>query len=206
MRFTDAATLFSLSSLAHAAPSVHGHQHIHAARDYGMSQGYQTGTFFTNWAIYARNYKVTDLPAQQLNKVNYAFANLNNVTGEVVLSDEWADIQIPYPGDVAGNATLLGNFGALFKLKQQNRNLKVTLSIGGWSFRDNFKPAFSTEAGRQKFCDSSLELIKDLGLDGIDIDYEYPEDLAASANLADTVKRCRKVSLFLLNCDRQHLT
>ncbi|EMD85470.1 glycoside hydrolase family 18 protein [Bipolaris maydis ATCC 48331] len=196
MRFTDAAALLSLSSLAQAAPGLRGHQHAHySSSSYGSSSsaGYHASTFFINWGIYARNYKVTDLPAKQLTEVNYAFANVNNVTGEVVLSDEWADIQIPYPGDVAGNATLLGNFGALFKLKQQNRHLRVTLSIGGWSFRDNFKPAFSTEAGRQKFCDSSLELIKDLGIDGIDIDYEYPEDLEASANFADAVKRCRNV-------------
>ena len=206
MRFTDAATLFSLSSLAQAAPSPHGHQHVHATRDVGYSAGYQTGTFFTNWAIYARNYKVTDLPAKQLTKVNYAFANLNNVTGEVMLSDEWADIQIPYPGDVAGNNTLLGNFGALFKLKQQNRNMKVVLSVGGWSYRNNFKPAFSTEAGRQNFCNSAVVMIMNLGLDGMDIDYEYPEDRTAAANLADTVKRCRKVSVIPMIHNCQYLT
>jgi chitinase len=138
---------------------------------------------------------VTDLPADKLTKVKYAFANVNNVTGEVVLSDEWADVQFPYPGDVATNGTqLLGNFNQLFKLKQKNRNLRVTLSVGGWSFRANFKPALATAAGRQKFCDSATTHVADLGLDGLDIDWEYAEDATDAFNYLDTVRRCRKVS------------
>jgi len=117
------------------------------------------------------------------------------MTGEVILSDEWADIQFPYPGDVASNGTqLLGNFNQLYKLKQKHRNLKVILSVGGWSFRANFKPALSTAERRQKFCDSSLTLIADLGLDGLDIDWEYPEDATDAANYVETVKQCRLVS------------
>jgi chitinase len=120
---------------------------------------------------------------------------VNNSTGEVFLTDEWADLQFPYPGDEASNGTqLLGNFKQLYKLKQKNRNLKVILSVGGWSYRFNFKPALSTATGRQKFCDSSLTLIADLGLDGLDIDWEYAEDATDAANFVDTVKRCRMVS------------
>lgn len=112
---------------------------------------------------------VTDLPADKLTKVAYAFANVNNSTGEVFLSDEWADVQFPYPGDVASNGTqLLGNFNQLYKLKQKHRNLKVTLSVGGWSYRFNFKTALATSAGRETFAKSSLQLIMDLGLDGLD--------------------------------------
>ena len=144
--------------------------------------------------MYGRQHFVTDLPADKLTKINYAFANVNTTTGEVFLTDEWADVQFPYPGDVASNGTeLFGNFKQLYKLKQKNRNLKVVLSVGGWSYRENFKPALASAAGRQKFCDSGLTLIADLGLDGFDIDWEYPEDATDAANLVDTVKICRKV-------------
>lgn len=85
------------------------------------------------------------------------------------LTDEWADLQFPYPGDVAGNGTqLLGNFNQLYKLKQNNRNLRTSLSVGGWSYRANFKTALATSAGRSRFAETTLKLITDLGLDGID--------------------------------------
>jgi GH18 family chitinase len=32
--------------------------------------------------------------------------------------------------------------------------------------------AFDTEGGRQKFADSAVDLLKNLGFDGIDVDYE----------------------------------
>jgi chitinase len=129
---------------------------------------------------------------------------VNNVTGEVFLTDAWADVQFLYPGDLATNDTqLLGNFNQLYKLKQRNRNLKVILSVGGWSFRANFKPALATETGRQRFCDSSLALIADLGLDGFDIDWEYPEDATDATNFIDTVRRCRKVGFGNLNLASQ---
>lgn len=94
---------------------------------------------------------------------------MNNTTGEVFLTDEWADLQFPYPGDVASNGTqLLGNFNQLYKLKQQNRNLKISLSVGGWSYGANFKTALATNATRHRFAESTLKLITDLGLDGVD--------------------------------------
>ena len=143
-------------------------------------------------AIYGRQHFVTDLPSEKLTKVTYAFANVNSTTGEVYLSDEWADVQFNYPGDVASNGTqLFGNFNQLYKLKQQNRNLKTVLSVGGWSYRENFKTALATNATRRRFAESSLQLIADLGLDGFDIDWEYPEDTTDAANLIETVKLCR---------------
>lgn len=87
----------------------------------------------------------------------------------------------------------MGNFNQLYKLKQQNRNLKTVLSVGGWSYRDNFKTALATNATRYRFAESSLQLITDLGLDGFDIDWEYPEDATDASNLVKTVKLCRSL-------------
>ncbi|KAF3036842.1 hypothetical protein E8E12_007594 [Didymella heteroderae] len=184
MRFLYSAALLALPFLTGAAP----------VQDAISTTGYQMGVFYVNWAIYARKHFVTDLPAEKLTKVTYAFANVNSTTGEVFLSDEWADLQYAYPGDVSSNGTqLLGNFNQLYKLKQQNRNLKTSLSIGGWSYRANFKTALATSAGRTRFAQSTLKLITDLGLDGIDVDWEYPEDATDAANLVETVKICRTV-------------
>lgn len=45
-------------------------------------------------------------------------------------------------------------------------NLKVLLSIGGWSYRDNFRPLGGDEKKRTEFAGSGVRLVEDLGLDG----------------------------------------
>ncbi|KAI8366830.1 chitinase [Radiomyces spectabilis] len=143
--------------------------------------------YFTNWSIYARNYNVIDVAASahKLTHILYAFANLQE-DGTVVLGDVWADKDKHFPPEQTINHqadswneqgnNLYGNFKQLYLLKQKHRHLKVTLSIGGWTWSTNFSAVASDPQKRARFIDTAIKHLNDLGLDGLDIDWEYPKD------------------------------
>jgi len=66
------------------------------------------------------------------------------------------------------------NFRILNKLKEVNPDLKILISIGGWSWSGNFSDAVLKPDSRYKFAKTSVEIVADYDLDGVDIDWEYP--------------------------------
>lgn len=63
----------------------------------------------------------------------------------------------------------------LNSLKKDNKDLKILISIGGWGGSNYFSDAALTEASREIFAISSIEFMKQFNLDGVDIDWEYPD-------------------------------
>lgn len=92
------------------------------------------------------------LNAAELTHVNYAFGNIINSTVFISNSQDLLD---------------------LVSFKSKNPNLKVILSVGGWS-AEGFSDAAYSEASRNTFANSCLDIIDAYDLDGIDIDWEYP--------------------------------
>jgi chitinase len=97
-----------------------------------------------------------EIAAEKLTHINYAFANLQD--GVMV----------------EGFANDAANFAVLHGLKARNPNLKILVSVGGWSWSGNFSDMALTRESRKRFIDSALAFLEKYRLDGLDIDWEYP--------------------------------
>ena len=72
----------------------------------------------------------------------------------------------------------LTNIGLIEQFRAWNPNLKIVLSVGGWG-AGGFSTMAMTAEGREAFAASCKQAVDTYGLDGIDIDWEYPCDSSA---------------------------
>ena len=86
--------------------------------------------------------------------INYAFGHV---------SDSFDSVRIQNPA----------RLDSIVALRQQNPNLKIVLSIGGWG-SGNFSEMAADSTLRARFAADCLKKVEQYGLDGIDIDWEYP--------------------------------
>ena len=63
-------------------------------------------------------------------------------------------------------------------LKKQNPKLRVLLSVGGWG-SGRFSEMAASDKNRLLFAKDCRRVVDDFGLDGIDIDWEYPTQSSA---------------------------
>ncbi|KAF7321311.1 Glyco-18 domain-containing protein [Mycena kentingensis (nom. inval.)] len=193
------AAIFALVSLVTSSfwfsprTSLSDLLHYASSNTSPMTKGKLNVGYFVNWGIYGRKFPPQAIPVEDLTHILYAFANVRS-DGEVFLSDDWADKDIHYPGDSwndSGN-NLYGNFKQIYLLKKRNRHLKTLLSIGGWTYSQAgcFNMVVNPSL-RAKFVQSSVKLLENFGLDGIDIDYEYPSNHEQAVGYADLLRELR---------------
>lgn len=161
-----------------------------------QSPQYRIVGYFASWTIYGDDpYLVTDIPADRLTHLNYAFAGISE-QGELTLLDPWGDTQVPYPGD-ADEQPLKGNFNQLLLLKKANPNLQTLISIGGWTESDRFSDVALTAESREKFARSVVDFVTRYGFDGADIDWEYPTGGGEPGNIERPADKDNFVLLLL---------
>ena len=72
-----------------------------------------------------------------------------------------------------------GGFMTALVKKAHENNVKVCIAIGGWSYKgkpleSTFAAATDTDAKCKTLANAMLKVVDEYGLDGIDVDWEYP--------------------------------
>ncbi len=98
------------------------------------------------------------LDATKYTHINYAFANL----------DPNGNVYFTYPSQDDPN------INALKALKANNPNLKILISVGGWTWSNHFSAVTADPAKRANLVNSAWNLVTSRNVDGIDIDWEWP--------------------------------
>jgi GH18 family chitinase len=170
----------------------------------GLDPGKRVIGYYAQWAAAKQDYFVSNIPANLLTHINYAFSNVSPL-GMCILGDQAADVERFFPAyqsvtgkaDVESATALHGNFNQLLELKAEYPHLKILISIGGWSWSENFSNAALTDSSRKLFVSSCIDLyLKQYKgvFDGIDIDWEYP----VSGGLTNNGRREDKHNFTLL--------
>lgn len=139
------------------------------AEERTYSAGGEAVGYYAGWAAY-QGFTPDQIPAEHLTQINYAFAQIDPDTLTIALENPAHDQK---------------NLAALRKLRQQNQHLKLLISVGGWSDSQYFSDAVATAARRESFAASCVDFVVEQGLDGVDLDWEYP----VSGGAAGTIHR-----------------
>ncbi|UPM44131.1 glycosyl hydrolase family 18 protein [Halocatena salina] len=122
--------------------------------------------YWMQWAQYDRGYVPADIPFEDITHLQYAFMRPEQ------------DGSISGVGDSYGQRYLFPeswhDVTTIADLNEQHPDVTFLISIGGWNDSENFSDAALTESSRQTFADECVRIIRDGGVDGVDIDWEYP--------------------------------
>jgi chitinase len=161
--------------------------------------------YFTEWSIYQRQYSVSLIPASKLTHVLYAFMLPNpNQDDYNLLAANYAFPPKPYDSTVTEGTLVFQdgyagplNIQNLKNLKIQYPNLKVLISVGGWTMSWTLSKVFANDTLRNTFITSAVKFIIDNGFDGLDIDWENPGVQGIGFNYVDAVNDTPNLIKFL---------
>ena len=131
--------------------------------------------YVASWKAGRDGQRIKDLPAHKLTHLLYAFGVVS-AEGVAELADPCVDTGVCDGGNAAADVSG-GNFAELAELKGSSSQLRVLISLGGWSGSKYFSVAAATPVSRTRFAQSVIDTFfrPYPGLfDGVDIDWEFP--------------------------------
>ena len=87
------------------------------------------------------------------------------------------------------DSTQQNNLQQLVVLKKDHPQLKIMVSIGGWSGCAPCSDLFANESSRKNFAKTTVALFKQYSIDGLDLDWEYPAIEGYPGHKYDTADR-----------------
>ncbi len=112
---------------------------------------------------------------QYMTHINYAFGHVKESFDGVGIANE-------------------GRLRQIVALKAQNPALKVLLSVGGWG-SGRFSEMAAAANCRRLFAKDCKRVVEEYGLDGIDIDWEYPT--SSAANISSSPEDTKNFTLLM---------
>ena len=117
--------------------------------------------------------------------MEYVLGNPKNLDPQFVDAIIYAFVEINSDGTLSVPAPRY--LREMVNLKSQKPELQVVAAIGGWG-ADGFSDAALTPSSRYNFARQVNKLINQYGLDGIDLDWEYPGTSASGIKSRDEDK------------------
>ncbi|MGL4735848.1 MAG: glycosyl hydrolase family 18 protein, partial [Cellulosilyticaceae bacterium] len=132
--------------------------------------------YYGDWSVWGGqgNFYPQDIPADQLTHLNFAFLDFDS-EGNLIFTDKDAATGNPLgQAGVTWGDVNAGILPALVELRAQNPNLKIGVSIGGWSKSGDFSEVAANPAKRARFVENVMKFVEYTNMDFVDIDWEYP--------------------------------
>ena len=150
------------------------------------SLGKRNVMYYGDWSIWGGqgNFYPKDIPADQLTHLNFAFIDFD-ANGNLIFTDKDAAVGAPVGQEgVQWGAPNAGILIALQQLRAENPNLKLGISVGGWSKSGDFSEMASNSKSRENFIKNIIKFIDYTNMDFVDLDWEYPSEVR-EADLVD---------------------
>lgn len=145
--------------------------------------------YYPDWQWYDRSQLVrpTTIDYSKYTIINYCFFN-PQPNGSIALGDSWAEQNL-LQGQFDWNTNTYIPNTSVVDLAH-NANVKVLVSIGGWTWSTNFPAIAADPVKRAQFAHDCNYYVSYYNLDGIDIDWEYPAQ-ADAANFTILLQQVR---------------